>query len=80
MAEYLSTGAVLNALVVLDAEIKRQKSRFESANLSEYDLEAEGEALLEMEKAFGELVAVYKSRLTQDPSLPELGQILGAEP
>ena len=76
MSEHIPSGTILNAILVLKGEIDRQEKTLAREDISEADLEAEGEALLETQRAFGELVAVYKSRRQKDPTLPDADAML----
>jgi hypothetical protein len=76
MSEHISSGTILNAILVLSGEIHRLDERLAREDASEAELESEGEAVLELRRAFGELTAVYKRRREGDPALPELEGLL----
>jgi hypothetical protein len=79
VTEHISSGTILTAILALNAEISQVESKLASDGINEADLEADGEALLEAQRAFGELVAVYKNRRQKDPGLPDLASFLERE-
>lgn len=80
MKEHISNGALINAIISINNDIKRQKAVMDSADILEDESGDEGEALMEMEKAFGEFYSIYKDRINSDKSLPNIKDIIGEVP
>lgn len=80
MSETISTAAILNAIVALDSEITREREVLDDRELDEDEQEAEEDSMSEMQSAFREFVTAYEKRRQQDPKLPPLTEVLGAEP
>lgn len=73
----ISSRALINAILAIDSEIKRCEQFLESEELSEDDLENNGEFLLELQTSFGEFVGLYKERQSTTTGLPNLDNLLG---
>jgi hypothetical protein len=80
MKEHISNSALINAIISINNDIKRQKKYLDSADISEDECGDEGEALLEMEKAFGEFYSIYKERTKFDSALPRIEDLIGEVP
>ena len=80
MKEHISNSALINAVVSINNDINRQKKYLDGAEISEDEFGDEGEALLEMEKAFGEFYSIYKERAKADSALPSIEELIGESP
>ena len=75
MTEKISNRALISALVSIKNDIDRQR-----ASLAEGENEREdGEVLLEMERAIGEFLSIYRKRFSEDKKLPPIEKLLGPE-
>jgi hypothetical protein len=77
MTTELSNRAIVAALVSVHGEIARFRMALAAPHVSEEQWQDDGEALLELERAYGDLRTVYLSRRTGDASLPALAELVG---
>lgn len=79
MPETLSSTAVLYAILSINSEIALQKEYLDSPELSDEDKENEEGILDDLEQAFMEFVALYKTHTHKDRDLPSLDDLLNSE-
>ncbi len=79
MTETLSSNAIIYAILSLNSEIALQKEYLDSPEISADDRDNEEEILSDLEQAFMEFVALYKSRCKQDKALPGIDELLTSQ-
>lgn len=79
MTETLSSNAIIYAILSLNSEIALQKEYLDSPEISADDRDNEEEILSDLEQAFMEFVALYKSRCKQDKALPSIDELLTSQ-
>ncbi len=79
MTESISNRAIINALQSIGKDIKSCEDSLAQGNMDEEEYADTGEVILEMQRAMGEFLAIYKLRCAQDDSLPSIEQLLGKE-
>ena len=79
MTESISNRAIINALQSIDKDIKSNEASLAQGDMDEEEYADTGEVILEMQRAMGEFLAIYKLRCAQDDALPSVEQLLGKE-
>ena len=76
----LSNSAIITAIIAIHNDINNQREYMKSADITDDEYANEGEALLEMEKAFGEFYSIYIEALKVEPTLPNIEELIGGKP
>ncbi len=79
MTELLSNRALINALISIEKDIRQHRQSLTDPDIDEEEQANVGETILDMERAMGEFVAIYKDRCKVDSKLPALTKLLGQE-
>lgn len=76
MSESPSSTALIYAILSINSEILLQKDYLNSPEVDDADLKNEMDILQDMEQAFAEFIDLYKARCKQEPSLPDIHELL----
>ena len=80
MSEYISTNAIIYAILALDGEIGLQKTYLDSDDVTEDEREDEEGVLADLEQALMEFIEIYKKRAKADKNLPSIEELLTPQP
>ncbi len=79
MTELLSNRALINALISIEKDIRQHRQSLTDPDIDEEEHANVGETILDMERAMGEFVAIYRDRCSADAKLPSLSKLVGQE-